>query len=71
MIPRAQFYDVEYARRGDPDRWRYAGSFEVGRQWRDDRPVNDETMAEELVGYKRKWPQRFARIRKPDGTYLT
>lgn len=63
-------YLVQYLPRGIKTRWQTEGSFTAGGKWRDDRPVNDETMAEELIGYRRTWPHRQSRIVKPNGEII-
>lgn len=64
-------YRVEWSHPLDQKNWHLAGIFEQGAKWRDHRPVCDETMQEELIGYRDLWrPHRVARIRKPDGTFI-
>lgn len=52
------------------ERWRTVGRFTEGAPWRDERPVNEDTMREELLGYLRTFPHRPARVVAPDGSIL-
>jgi hypothetical protein len=63
-------YCIERRHRYLPDKWRRVGKFVAGSPWRDDRPVNDEAMREERIGYERTWRKYEARVIRPDGTIL-
>lgn len=69
-VERPAIYRVERRHRYLPDKWQSVGEFVAGSPWRDERPVNDETMREELIGYERTWIKYEARVIRPDGTIL-
>ena len=64
-------YLIERKHRTIPDKWRVVGEFVAGSPWRDERPVNDETMREEAKGYMRTWTRYEARVRCPNGEILS
>lgn len=65
------WYRIERAHHTHPERWSVVGEFAAGAPWRDERPVNDETMREEVKGYRRTWYEYFARVRRPNGEILS
>lgn len=64
-------YRIERRHSYLPDSWQVAGEFVAGSPWRDGRPVDDETMREEVKLYESVWSKYTARARRPDGTILT
>ena len=67
----AACYLIERRHRHVPDRWRVVGEFKAGSQWRDERPVNDETMREEVKCYRLTWTRYEARVCCPNGEILS
>lgn len=70
-LARTPCYLIERKHRTIPDKWRVVGEFKAGSPWRDERPVNDETMREEVKGYERTWTRYEARVRCPNGEILS
>lgn len=70
-LPARACYLIERKHRTIPDSWRVVGEFVAGSPWRDERPVNDETMREEVKGYMRTWTRYEARVRCPNGEILS
>lgn len=64
-------YLIERKHRTLRDKWRAVGVFVAGSPWRDGRPVDNETMREEVKGYELKWPRFEARARCPNGEILS
>jgi hypothetical protein len=64
-------YLIERGHHSRPGRWEVMGEFVAGSPWRDGRPVDDETMREEVKGYRRTWPAYLARVRCPNGEILS
>ena len=70
QIPTPTFYELEWALRSDRSRWRRAATFQTGSIWRGGRRVDDRAMTEELFFFMDEYPQRIARIKKPNGTFI-
>lgn len=64
-------YQIQRGHHSRPGRWEVVGEFVAGSPWRDGRPVNDETMREELQAYRKSWPTYFVRVRCPNGLVLS
>ena len=70
-LPARACYLIERGHHSRPGRWEVMGEFVAGSPWRDGRPVGDETMREEVKGYRRTWPAYLARVRCPNGEILS
>ena len=70
-LPARACYLIERGHHSRPGKWEVMGEFVVGSPWRDGRPVADETMREEVEGYRRTWPAYLARVRCPNGEILS
>ena len=69
---RSALYLIERAHHLRPDKWEVKGEFVAGAPWRDGRLVSDETMREEVAGYRKTWfPDFRARVRCPNGKILS
>lgn len=62
-LPARACYLIERGHHSRHGRWEVTGEFVAGSPWRDGRPVDDETMREEVKGYRRTWPAYLARVR--------
>lgn len=63
-------YLIQRRHRTLKDRWHTTGSFRAGAPWRDGRPVNNETMREELAAYQYTWFCYDVRVICPNGVVL-
>lgn len=63
-------YIIERGHHSRPGVWESKGEFVAGSPWRDGRPVNDDTMREEVEDYRKTWSDFRARVRCPNGEIL-
>lgn len=68
--PPENTYLIQYADRHTPEQWSTVGEFTAGQPWRNGKPVDNETMQQEVQDYQLTWRRRYARAITPTGKVI-